>query len=78
MSKQVISSRFTKSYQLTNSSHGYNGNRKSFNNGIKKSIPQTRITKEIRRTFTGQNPSNIASYKYSEYYINTPSTNRAS
>ena len=79
MSKQVISStKYTKSYKLSNSSHGYNENQPYYNNGIQKSIPQIRIAKTMQKKITGQNPSNFASYQYSESYINTPSGNRAS
>jgi hypothetical protein len=74
MSKQIISSsKITKYYQLSNSSHGYNENPKYLNNKIKESFPQTRITKEIHKKFTGHGPTNIASFQYSENYVSTPS-----
>ena len=61
MSKHVISStKITKSYQMSNSAKGYNGNQ---NNKIKQPISQTLIRKEIQKTFTGQAPSNMASYQ---------------
>ena len=79
MSQQVISSsKITKSYQMSNSSHGYNKNRKYFNNGIKESLPRTIITKEIRKKITGQGPLNIGSFQYSENYMSSQSGNRAS
>ena len=79
MSKQVISSnRITKSYQMSNSSHGYNENQKYLNNRIKESLPKTTITKQIQKRITGQSPSNIASFQYSENYMSSRSGNRAS
>ena len=79
MSKQVFSSsKIAKSYQISNSSHGYNENQKNYYNGINQSIPKTRIAATFQKKFTGQNPLNIASYQYSESYINTPSGNSGS
>ena len=50
MSKQVFSSsKIAKSYQISNSSHGYNENQKNYYNGINQSIPKTRIAATFQK-----------------------------